>query len=143
KINLMVTGKNKEEAFHLLLKKMKSEDLKAFVKGYADKDFQSQFLLHFAEQLPVPGNEKYRLLVNSIIDSAKQPNGETDVIDAQKITRQLNPLIELAQEQIFSRNYIDPFHLAVAIILEAEDISSQTDAAFLMIPVEQSFDMLR
>ena len=97
-----------------LLAKVKDKELRAFILSYAKSsaDFETEFLLHFADRLKISGMEKYQVLMQQII----QPGSGGFEHNESLISDRLNRLLGQAASQMAVKNYLDPFYLAVTLI---------------------------
>jgi hypothetical protein len=132
-------------AFSLLLKKVKDKELHEFVASYGQlsEEFQTEFLLRFANLLPFSGKEKYKLLVQKVLLPGKED--ETNSIEADtKIFERVKTLLQKANDQLAQKNYLDPYFLAVTVIEELYQVISQTDPLVedLQNLISDAFDIL-
>ena len=99
--------------FIALLKKVKDKELRDFMEAYAAEsmEFQTAFLLKFAGRLKISGKEKYELLLKQIIQSNTEPEQNNSMMAGH-----LDALLKEAEDQLAVKNYLNPFHLALALI---------------------------
>ncbi|MBX7109338.1 MAG: hypothetical protein K1X61_11880 [Chitinophagales bacterium] len=99
--------------FASLLKKVRDKELREFMETYAaqNKSFETAFLLKFADRLKISGKDKFQLLIQQIIADDEANGGYITTVAAR-----LDTLLLQAADQLASKNYLDPFHLAVVLI---------------------------
>jgi hypothetical protein len=109
-----------EELLKGLLKRVNQHNLSRFTIDYAliNPEFRASLFLHFASSMKESGEEKYRILVDSIINAAEKNGG------IKKMIRQLHAILEEARKQLAVKNYIDPFHVAKTIITEMVKVAA-------------------
>ncbi len=107
--------KSPEEIFSLLLHKLPAVSLKEFMEVIAanDKFFLHQFIIRFAESSAIAGNEKYAVLIRSLLQASKV-NSNFNVETA------LNQLTEKAARMIEAKDFLDAFYIASAFINESK-----------------------
>lgn len=111
--------------FSSLLKKVKDKELREFMEEYAadSLDFQTRFLLRFADRLQISGKEKYVLLIRKIMLSRSSgAEGVTDESNS-KMMQRLVGLLDDADNQIARKDYLDPFYLSVALVRETHTLT--------------------
>ena len=115
--------------FSSLLKKVKDKELREFMEAYAleNNHFQTEFLLRFSDRLKVAGKEKFLLLIRQVIEQLQHAAKVTDATIIRTMADQLHSLLKKAEDQLAIKNYLDPFHLAVALIEEVHPILTRLD----------------
>lgn len=132
-------------SFSFLLKRVKNDDLREFVKefGQTDKEFKAAFFLRFLNQLEVNGKERFESVIKNIIGEYDSDYiYDYDVVE--RISFQLSTLLQEAKAQLAQKNYIDPFYLVTSIITGIHPVFECEVDAFPMVrdTMTESFHVL-
>ncbi|MBA3647673.1 MAG: hypothetical protein H0W62_03840 [Chitinophagales bacterium] len=141
-----LTSSSGMDSFRILMKKIRSRDLKKFIEEFAvlNQGFRTDLLLHFTDKLPGHGTKKFLTLLSSILYSAADEKGFISKSGEKQLGDRLNYLFNEADDQLLENNFLDPFHLAVTLIeLPLQNFDTDEIPELFESCIGRSFDILQ
>lgn len=119
----------KPKSFDQLLAAVSADELRHFVKQYADSDknFKRAFQVSFAEKNPSGGKAQYTKLVAQSLQSAMGRHGFIDYYRAGKAFRTVLNLLDKANELLNRENYNETWLIASAVVEQVSEVTGNID----------------
>lgn len=119
----------KPKTFEQLVAAVSSDELRRFVKQYAesDKSFKRAFQVSFAEKNPSGGKAQYTKLIAQSLRSGMGQYGFIDYSHAGKAFRTVFNLLHKATELLNRENYTETWMIASAVVEQVSEVTGSID----------------
>ena len=119
----------KPKTFDQLIAAVSSDELRSFVKQYADSDknFKRAFQVSFAEKNPDGGKAQYTKLIAQSLRSAMGRHGFIDYYHAGDAFRTVFNLLDKANELLNRENYTETWLIASAVVEQVSEVTGNID----------------
>jgi len=129
-----------------VLNKVSHQDLKKFIQEHSkmDEQFRNLFLAYFAYLNESQSKEFYQNQIKLVINSATDRHGFIGWHEMKYLAKGINPIIEIAEKQLESNNYLNVIHICTALLEEMTDAIQFSDDSYGVIGgiIDDSYEML-
>lgn len=119
----------KPKTFEHLVAAVSSDELRSFVKQYAesDKNFKRAFKVSFAEKNPAGGKAQYTKLIAQSLRSAMGRHEFIDYYQTRKAFSTVFNLLDKANELLNRENYMEAWLIASAVVEQVSEVTGYID----------------
>ncbi len=120
---------SKPKTFEQLVAAVSNEELRNFVKQYADSDknFKRAFQVNFAEKNPAGGKAQYAKLIAQSLHSAMGRYGFIDYYHAREAFDTVFNLLDKANELQNQKNFAETWLIASAVVEQVSEVTGSID----------------